>query len=204
MVNFAFTLRSINWRGWFDRDRPLSRVAKPTEVQGRMMSFSGADFFRPRAAGRPRASLLAWALRPLYRLYEERLAHQIEGDPVPRHIGIILDGNRRHGERNGVRDPRAIYALGAQKLDDLLDWSPMSASQRSRFGSSRPTTWTGRSNRSQVFSRPSRRRFGPLLTTPSSTTAASGSGRSGSWKCCRPPYEGPYGRRRKRPPPIQA
>jgi len=87
-----------------------------------MMSFSGADFFRPRAAGGPRASLLTWALRPLYRLYEERLAHQIEGDPVPRHIGIILDGNRRHGERNGVRDARAIYTLGAQKLDDLLDW----------------------------------------------------------------------------------
>jgi short-chain Z-isoprenyl diphosphate synthase len=66
--------------------------------------------------------LLTWALRPLYRLYEERLARQIEGDPVPRHIGIILDGNRRHGERNGVSDPKAIYTLGAQKLDDVLDW----------------------------------------------------------------------------------
>jgi len=62
------------------------------------------------------------SLRPLYRLYEWRLARQIEGQPVPRHIGIILDGNRRHGVRNGVRDPKTIYTLGAQKLDDVLDW----------------------------------------------------------------------------------
>jgi short-chain Z-isoprenyl diphosphate synthase len=61
-------------------------------------------------------------LRPLYRAYDERLARQIEPAPVPRHIGIILDSNRRHGERNGVRDPKAIYAIGAQKLDDVLDW----------------------------------------------------------------------------------
>jgi short-chain Z-isoprenyl diphosphate synthase len=65
---------------------------------------------------------LTWALRPLYRLYESRLTRQIEGKPIPRHIGIILDGNRRHGERHGVRDPQAIYAIGAHKLDDVLDW----------------------------------------------------------------------------------
>lgn len=63
-----------------------------------------------------------WALRPLYRAYENRLVRQIEGDPTPRHIGIILDGNRRHGERHGVHDPHAIYAFGAHKLDDVLDW----------------------------------------------------------------------------------
>lgn len=63
-----------------------------------------------------------WALRPLYRAYENRLVRQIEADPTPRHIGIILDGNRRHGERHGVHDPHAIYAFGAHKLDDVLDW----------------------------------------------------------------------------------
>ena len=63
---------------------------------------------------------LAWVLRPLYRLYENRLIGQIGCNPIPRHIGIILDGNRRHGERYGMHDPRAIYALGAQKLDDVL------------------------------------------------------------------------------------
>ena len=61
-------------------------------------------------------------LRPLYRLYERRIAGQVEGEPVPRHIGIILDGNRRHAERHGLSDPEEIYALGAGKLDDVLDW----------------------------------------------------------------------------------
>jgi short-chain Z-isoprenyl diphosphate synthase len=60
--------------------------------------------------------------RPLYRLYERRLLREVCEHPVPRHIGIILDGNRRYGERHGVHDPRAIYALGAGKLDDILDW----------------------------------------------------------------------------------
>ncbi len=63
-----------------------------------------------------------WAMRPLYHLYERRLFRQMRGLPIPRHIGIILDGNRRHGELHGIRDPRAIYALGARKLDDVLNW----------------------------------------------------------------------------------
>ena len=66
--------------------------------------------------------MLTSVFRPLYLLYEARLARQTEGQPVPRHIGIILDGNRRHGERKGVSDPEAIYTLGAQKLDHVLDW----------------------------------------------------------------------------------
>ena len=41
---------------------------------------------------------------------------------MPRHVGIILDGNRRHGRAVGISDPRAIYELGAKKLDDVLDW----------------------------------------------------------------------------------
>ena len=77
---------------------------------------------RFRAAGRPRTGWLSWLLRPLYRVYEARLVQQIDGKPTPRHIGIILDGNRGHGERHGVRNPQAIYAMGAQKLDDVLDW----------------------------------------------------------------------------------
>ena len=74
------------------------------------------------AIDRLRRASPIWALRPLYRAYENRLVRQIEGDPIPRHIGIILDGNRRHGERHGVHDPHAIYAFGAHKLDDVLDW----------------------------------------------------------------------------------
>jgi len=41
---------------------------------------------------------------------------------MPQHVGIILDGNRRHGRDAGLRDFRRIYAMGASKLDEVLDW----------------------------------------------------------------------------------
>lgn len=61
-------------------------------------------------------------LAPVYRLYEHRLLQQIRASPVPRHIGLILDGNRRFGRLNGLSHPGDIYMAGANKLDDLLDW----------------------------------------------------------------------------------
>ena len=70
----------------------------------------------------PESATANWAMRPLYHLYERRLLRQVRRLPIPRHIGIILDGNRRHGERYGIRDPQEICGLGARKLDDVLNW----------------------------------------------------------------------------------
>src|SRR5262245_5315662 len=56
------------------------------------------------------ASLL---LRVLYWIYERRLLDQLKQKPMPRHIGIILDGNRRHARKRGLRDPCEIYQRGA-------------------------------------------------------------------------------------------
>jgi short-chain Z-isoprenyl diphosphate synthase len=58
----------------------------------------------------------------LYRLYERRLIRQLRQGAMPRHVGIILDGNRRFGRRRRIVDPHELYALGAEKLDDVLDW----------------------------------------------------------------------------------
>jgi short-chain Z-isoprenyl diphosphate synthase len=58
----------------------------------------------------------------LYRLYARRLARDVGKYPKPRHIGIILDGNRRHGRALGITEPRALYGLGADKLDTVLEW----------------------------------------------------------------------------------
>jgi short-chain Z-isoprenyl diphosphate synthase len=62
-------------------------------------------------------------LAPIYRVYEHRLLRQVRTFPVPRHIGLILDGNRRFGRQNNLTHPDDIYMAGANKLDDLLDWS---------------------------------------------------------------------------------
>src|SRR6266446_7729412 len=58
----------------------------------------------------------------LYYLYARLLLGQVRGRPVPRHLGIILDGNRRFALERGVPDLREAYALGADKLDDVLEW----------------------------------------------------------------------------------
>lgn len=61
-------------------------------------------------------------MRFLYWLYERRLRLQVCQGPVPNHVGIILDGNRRFAWERGYSDPRIAYELGAEKLDDILVW----------------------------------------------------------------------------------
>ena len=63
-----------------------------------------------------------WLRTLAYAGYERRLLRQVQGGPMPRHVGIILDGNRRHAREQGERDFRRIYAVGAGKLDEVLDW----------------------------------------------------------------------------------
>jgi short-chain Z-isoprenyl diphosphate synthase len=58
----------------------------------------------------------------LYYLYGRLLLRQVRGRDVPRHLGIILDGNRRYALERGVPDIREAYALGADKLDEVLQW----------------------------------------------------------------------------------
>lgn len=72
--------------------------------------------------GRRRALSLSWALRPLYGVYERWLVRQIADGPVPRHVGLILDGNRREARRWGITDPAEIYLTGADRLDAVLKW----------------------------------------------------------------------------------
>jgi len=65
---------------------------------------------------------LAPMFRLLYYLYARRLIREVSRRPTPRHVGIILDGNRRHGRSLGITEPRELYDIGANKLDDVLEW----------------------------------------------------------------------------------
>ena len=58
----------------------------------------------------------------IYHFYERRLLTQVRAFTLPRHVGIILDGNRRFARQHNLTSPQEIYTAGAQKLDDLLDW----------------------------------------------------------------------------------
>src|SRR5215470_15093290 len=66
--------------------------------------------------------LRSHVLAALYRIYERRLARQVQAQPVPRHVGVILDGTRRYGRQRQMTAPEEVYAVGANKLDDLLNW----------------------------------------------------------------------------------
>jgi short-chain Z-isoprenyl diphosphate synthase len=57
-----------------------------------------------------------------YRLYERRLFREVRSHPVPRHIGLILDGNRRYAQELGLYDPLAGHRMGAEKLEAVLEW----------------------------------------------------------------------------------
>jgi short-chain Z-isoprenyl diphosphate synthase len=66
--------------------------------------------------------LLALMFRLIYYLYARRLIREVGSRAMPRHVGIILDGNRRHGRSRGITEPREVYDLGANKLDEILEW----------------------------------------------------------------------------------
>jgi len=61
-------------------------------------------------------------LAPLYSLYTTRLRHEVLELPVPGHVAVILDGNRRWASLVGLREPAEAHRAGADKLDELLDW----------------------------------------------------------------------------------
>jgi short-chain Z-isoprenyl diphosphate synthase len=57
-----------------------------------------------------------------YRLYAARLRRQLEHVQGPRHVGVIMDGNRRWARRAGLADPSLGHRHGARHLDNLLRW----------------------------------------------------------------------------------
>ncbi len=62
------------------------------------------------------------AVRLLYYLYARRLEAELRRRPMPQHVGIILDGNRRWARAQGLADPIEAYRIGAAKLDEVLGW----------------------------------------------------------------------------------
>jgi len=58
----------------------------------------------------------------VYRLYQKWLYTQIKKGEMPRHVGFILDGNRRWASRYRVSKEYA-YAIGADKVTDVIKWA---------------------------------------------------------------------------------
>ncbi len=56
-----------------------------------------------------------------YSVYEGRLEKEIRDGPMPNHIAIIMDGNRRYAVASG-KDIREGHIAGKDKIQDVLDW----------------------------------------------------------------------------------
>jgi len=59
--------------------------------------------------------------KPLYKIYEKWLWLQIKNGPMPQHIGIIPDGNRRWARKLGLQ-PSLGHIYGYEKLKEVLKW----------------------------------------------------------------------------------
>lgn len=57
----------------------------------------------------------------IYPLYERRLVRQLADVDAPRHVGVILDGNRRWARSAGSTSIEG-HRAGARKIIDLLGW----------------------------------------------------------------------------------
>ncbi|AXK36147.1 isoprenyl transferase [Streptomyces armeniacus] len=57
----------------------------------------------------------------VYRLYARRVEDRLDHERVPKHIGVILDGNRRWARASGGTTEQGHQA-GAVKIQELLSW----------------------------------------------------------------------------------
>lgn len=58
----------------------------------------------------------------LYQLYERRIEADLVAADLPKHVAVMLDGNRRWAERRAGSKPVVGHAAGAQKIFEFLEW----------------------------------------------------------------------------------
>ncbi|ANY06044.1 isoprenyl transferase [Pseudonocardia sp. HH130630-07] len=58
----------------------------------------------------------------LYTVYERRILRQLAGAESPKHVALILDGNRRWAREAGLDDPAEGHRAGGAKIAEMLGW----------------------------------------------------------------------------------
>jgi short-chain Z-isoprenyl diphosphate synthase len=97
----------------------VPRDPQPAPVAAALRVPGAGVITRLRAAGRLAGGV---ALAPVYRAYAARLRAEVLAHPVPGHVALIMDGNRRWARELGLREIRAGHSHGADKAVELLDW----------------------------------------------------------------------------------
>jgi short-chain Z-isoprenyl diphosphate synthase len=58
----------------------------------------------------------------IYKLYEARLERALDPAGLPKHVAVMLDGNRRWAKSRNLAKPKSGHAAGAQKIFEFLGW----------------------------------------------------------------------------------
>ncbi|MBE6485384.1 MAG: di-trans,poly-cis-decaprenylcistransferase [Methanosphaera stadtmanae] len=61
-------------------------------------------------------------LQPLYTIYEWYISRNLEKDKMPKHVAIIMDGNRRYSKLQGNMDAIEGHKRGVDTLENVLEW----------------------------------------------------------------------------------
>ena len=59
----------------------------------------------------------------LYRIYEWYISRGLKPEKMPKHVAIIMDGNRRFSKLQGNMDVVKGHEIGVDTLEKVLDWS---------------------------------------------------------------------------------
>ena len=59
----------------------------------------------------------------LYKIYEWYISRDLKPEKMPKHIAIIMDGNRRFSKLQGNIDVVKGHEIGVDTLEKVLDWS---------------------------------------------------------------------------------
>ena len=59
----------------------------------------------------------------IYKLYDWYISKDLDPNKMPKHVAIIMDGNRRYAKLQRKKDVLKGHEIGADILENVLDWS---------------------------------------------------------------------------------
>lgn len=103
------------------------RIREVERKAGKAVDDVAKALLRYRVVRGPASKLanshLAWSfVSRLDRVRAKRLMTRVAKGPVPRHVGIIMDGNRRFASALGLADVGMGHVAGQERLEHVLDW----------------------------------------------------------------------------------
>ena len=66
-------------------------------------------------------SIMKAVSNTVYNTYERKLLNKVLNAPVPKHLAIIMDGNRRFAQKLGM-EPVKGHLAGSDKLEEVMNW----------------------------------------------------------------------------------